>query len=163
MNMAGRTDAAGSFRLTPFSGKVFFISVYPPVGEPYLQYDKQISLAEGRLPEPLEIALPRGVLLRGKITEQPSGRLVSGAAVEYEELSRPIYRPDRLLPDFSPPRICGVTRADGTYEIGVPPGHGVAIRPRPGGQLRPSGDQHVGFRQASSCACAALRKLVCSD
>ncbi len=125
MNMAGRTDAAGRFRLNPNSGKIFFLTVYPPDGEPYLIYEKRIDLADGQQPPKIEIALPRGVLLRGKITEKASGSPVAGAGVKYEELSRPYYRPDRTIPDYTPRDVRGVSRADGTYQIAVPPGSGV--------------------------------------
>jgi hypothetical protein len=125
MNMAGRTDAGGHFRLNPYSGKIFFISVHPPEGTPYLSYQKEIKLSDGQQPPRIEIALPRGVLLRGKITEKSSGQPVARAAVKYEELSRKPYRPDRILPDHSPPHIRGASGADGTYQIAVPPGRGV--------------------------------------
>ena len=124
MNMAGRTDAEGRFRLNPYSGKIFFISVYPPDGQPYLSYQKEIKLSGGQQPPQIEIALPRGVLLRGKITEKSSGDSVAGAAVKYEEQSRRPYRPDRILPDYSPPYVRGISRDDGTYQIAVPPGRG---------------------------------------
>ena len=124
MNMAGRTDAEGRFRLNPYSGKIFFISVYPPDGQPYLSYQKEIKLSGGQQPPQIEIALPRGVLLRGKITEKSSGDSVAGAAVKYEEQSQRPYRPDRILPDYSPPYVRGISRDDGTYQIAVPPGRG---------------------------------------
>ena len=124
MNMAGRTDADGRFRLNPYSGKIFYITVYPPDGKPYLSYQKEIKLPPGQQPPQVEIALPRSVLLRGKITEKASGDAVAGAAVEYEEQSRRPYRPDRIPPDHSPPSVRGISRADGTYQIAIPPGRG---------------------------------------
>ena len=123
MNMAGQTDTDGHFRLTPYSGKIFFVSVFPPDDEPYLSYQKEIRLADRQPPPKIEIALPRGVLLRGKITEKSSGEPVAEAAVKYLE-SWPPYRPDRIFPDFSPPAVRGISRADGTYQIAIPPGRG---------------------------------------
>jgi beta-lactamase regulating signal transducer with metallopeptidase domain/protocatechuate 3,4-dioxygenase beta subunit len=124
MGMGGRTDAEGRFRLNPWSGKIFHVSAHPPEGQPYLSYQKEIRLADGQQPARIDIALPRGVLLRGKITEKSSGKPVAGAVVEYEEHSRKPYRPDRILPDYAPPSVRGVTGADGTYQMAVPPGRG---------------------------------------
>ena len=124
MNMTGQTDADGRFRLNPWSGKIFYIKVCPPDGEPYLCYEKEIKLAAGQQPPKLEIALPRGVLLRGTITEKTTSAPVAGAALKYEDHTRPPYRPDRILPDHSSPSVRGTTRSDGVFQIAVPPGHG---------------------------------------
>jgi beta-lactamase regulating signal transducer with metallopeptidase domain len=132
MNMGGQTDADGRFRLNPYSGKIFFVKVCPPAGEPYLTYEKEIKLADRQQPPNVDIALPRGVLLRGKITEKATGKPVAGAAIKYEDLSRPPYRPDRILPDHSSPAMRGITRSDGTYQIAVPPGRGTLFVQGPG-------------------------------
>jgi beta-lactamase regulating signal transducer with metallopeptidase domain/protocatechuate 3,4-dioxygenase beta subunit len=125
MNMAGQTDADGRFRLNPYSGKIFHITVHPPEGEPYLIYQKEIKLADGHQPPSIDVALPQGILLHGKITEKSSGKAVAGATVKYEDHSRPPYRPDRILPDHVAPSVYGVTGSDGTYRIAVAPGSGV--------------------------------------
>ena len=149
MNMVGQTNAEGRFRLNPWSGKIFFITVCPPDGEPYLTYQKEIKLADGQQPPKIEIALPRGVLLRGKITcenimrgvgaskdteghpvlhgEVTINEPLAGATVTYQELSKSPYRPDRILPDHSPRSVRGVSRADGSYKIAVPPGPGTVF------------------------------------
>ncbi len=152
MNMAGQTDAEGHFRLNPYSGKIFFISVSPPDGEPYLGYEKEIKLSDGQPPPQIEIALPRGVLLRGKIADKASGEPVAGATVQYEDQSRPIYRPDRLLPDSSPPRVLGVSRADGTYQIAVPPGHGTLFVQGPGNDYIRQTINTRDYNKNASCA-----------
>ena len=127
MPVAGRSDAAGRFRLNPYSGKIFNISVYPPDGEPYLIYQKQIKLEDAVQPQKIEIALPRGMLLRGKITEKSSGEPLAGASIKYEEQSAIPYRPDRMPPQNVGRDVCGLSRADGTYQIAVPPGIGTVI------------------------------------
>ncbi len=124
MNMGGETVADGRFRLNPYSGKIFYVKVCPPAGEPYLTYEKEIKLADSQQPPQVEIALPRGVLLRGKISEKTTGEPVAGATLKYEDHTMPPYRRDRILPDHSSPAVRGITRSDGTYQIALPPGHG---------------------------------------
>ena len=65
-NMFGHTDATGHFHLNPHPGNFYFLTVYPPEGEPYLVYQKEIKLAEGEVPPKIEIALPRGVMVCGR-------------------------------------------------------------------------------------------------
>ena len=85
---AGRTDAAGHFRLNPYTGKVFTISVYPPDGKPYLSYEKRVALADAQQPPKIDVALPRGLLLHGRITEKSSAPPVAGALVKYQNNPR---------------------------------------------------------------------------
>jgi beta-lactamase regulating signal transducer with metallopeptidase domain/protocatechuate 3,4-dioxygenase beta subunit len=132
MNMAGLTDAAGRFRLNQYAGKIFYITVVPPEGEPYLIFQKELKLADGEQSPKIEIALPRGILLQGKVIDKESGRPVAGAAIKYEEYAKPPYAPERILPDHLPHDIDGVTKADGTFAIGVPPGPGVLFVQGPG-------------------------------
>jgi beta-lactamase regulating signal transducer with metallopeptidase domain len=127
MNVAAKTDADGRFRVNTYSGKVFFVTACPPDGKPYLRNEKEIKLADGQRPPKVEIALPRAVMLRGKITEKSSGEPVGGAEIKYEELNEPPFRPDRILPDHAAPSLEGRSRSDGAYEMAVPPGRGVLL------------------------------------
>ena len=123
LGVSGETDENGHFRLNPPSGKFFFLTVMPPEGEPYLVYEKEIKLAEGS-PPPIEIALPRGILVRGRVTETASGEPVAGAYLRYDEHSKNSYARDRIKPDFVAPAEEARSGADGTFRIAVPPGRG---------------------------------------
>ena len=78
------TDADGRFRVNPPPADgVYNVSAYPPEGEPYLMDHKRIEWPKGALEQSLELALPRGVLIRGKVTEEGSGKPVPGAMVDF--------------------------------------------------------------------------------
>ncbi len=74
--------------------------------------------------QPVEVTLPRGVVVKGKIVESPSGRPVAGAILE--------YRPRRAgNPNFQKEAVAGggyeptaVTGPDGSFWIAVLPGPG---------------------------------------
>lgn len=128
-------DAAGRFRLNPYSGETFRITVFPPDGQPHLICEKKIKLADGQQPPKIEIALPRGVLVRGRVVEKESGRPVGGAEIMYDEYALPQYALERTIPSHSPRRPCAATKADGTFAIAVPPGFGLLLVQGPGGDF----------------------------
>jgi beta-lactamase regulating signal transducer with metallopeptidase domain/protocatechuate 3,4-dioxygenase beta subunit len=128
------TDAAGRFRVkSPHEATVFCVTVSPADGQPYLICEQQISLTDKEQPPKIEIALPRGVLLRGKVVEKQSGRPVAGAAIVFNEYQYPRYAPERAPANHTPRTPCTVTKADGTFALGVPPGFGLLLAQGPGG------------------------------
>lgn len=131
------TDAAGHFRLNLQLGKTFDITVYPPDGEPYLISQKRIELADGEQPPKIAIALPRGVLLQGKVVEDDSGRPITGATIQFDEYPRSSrYAPERtLLVNHTPLSACVATKTDGTFAIAAPPGFGLLLIRGPGGDF----------------------------
>ncbi len=88
-----------------------------PVGPPYLIASQPIGWPDGAAEHSVEIALTRGVAVRGQVVEDGTGRPVAGAIV-------------RIVPDGSrsgPPAgrdVPSSTGADGTYLIAAPPGPG---------------------------------------
>jgi hypothetical protein len=65
------TDAEGRCRVNPRpSDRVFNVWAYPPDREPYLIDHKRIDWPKGALEQSLELTLPRGVMIRGKVTEE---------------------------------------------------------------------------------------------
>jgi hypothetical protein len=120
--LGGKADAEGRFRINPYSGKFYIVSAYAPDGEPYLGVQKRVKWPAGKLKESVELRLPRGVLVRGKVTEAPSGNTVAGAAVQYipRRGDNPFFRRD-VITDWQ----AGVeTAADGTFQMPVLPGPG---------------------------------------
>jgi RNA polymerase sigma factor (sigma-70 family) len=117
--MSGRADAEGRFRLNPYPGDSFALTVDPPPDRPYLGVWKDIAWPKGAASRKVKFTLPRGVLLKGKAVDQ-SQKPVAGARVYYHLLPDPSVkrRADLafagLLPDL--------TRADGTFQRVVPPG-----------------------------------------
>jgi RNA polymerase sigma factor (sigma-70 family) len=82
-----RADADGRFRISIFSGPFskgdVGVHAYAPDGEPYMPASQGVHFDKGVVRRAVEIALPRGVLLRGKITEAGTGKPVAGAIVTY--------------------------------------------------------------------------------
>ena len=90
----------------------------PPDGQPYLGTNKSVVWPKGAITHSIDFALPRGVMMRGKVTEKGSGRPISAAIVA--------YHPHRTANDrFSRSGSRPVeTRADGSFELPVLPRSG---------------------------------------
>lgn len=118
-------DASGRATLQPIPGDSFTIAAYPPEGEPYLLRTKSITWPKASLKQEVEVALPVGVLVRGQITESPSGTPVAGARVFYLQPfeNNPFFRDDGYSPWFGwgPDAVSG---ADGRFALAVSPGKG---------------------------------------
>ena len=109
------TDDEGRFRVNPPpADRSYSVWAYPPAGQPYLIVAKYIEWPKGAVEQSLDIALPRGVLIHGKVTEEGSGKPVPAATVFFAARGDPQIRQNR-----------GFTTADGSFEIGaIPrPGH----------------------------------------
>jgi beta-lactamase regulating signal transducer with metallopeptidase domain len=117
MNMPAEADENGHFKVNPYSGELFFITAYPPEGEPYLVFEKEIELKDGKLPSKIDVALPRGVLVRGKVVETPSGKPVAGAGIQYEEMNNP-YAKEGTVTGW---QAAVTSNAEGAFQIVVPP------------------------------------------
>ena len=115
-------DAEGRFRVSagPAAAGRFGVRAQSPDGAPYLMTFKQGEWPKGAIEQSADIALPRGVVVRGKITEEGTGRPVAGAVVL---VTSP---PSRGGP---PPGagVPGVTGPDGTYRVAAPPGPGYLV------------------------------------
>jgi hypothetical protein len=111
-------DAEGRFRANAPSPVPGYMIADAPDGQPYLRTDKPIVWPKGAITHSIDVALPRGVMMRGKVTEKGSGRPISAAIVtfhprrtENERSSPPASRPVE-------------TRADGSFELPVLPRSG---------------------------------------
>src|SRR5262249_6623540 len=74
-------DADGRFRINPVSGSAYFVHAYPPAGEPYLTMSQRLDWPKGGIEQSLDLALPRGVSIHGRVTEESSGKPIAGATV----------------------------------------------------------------------------------
>jgi RNA polymerase sigma factor (sigma-70 family) len=110
------TDAQGRFRMNPTSGDVYNISVWPAAGQPYLKVSKRLDWPKGAVEQSLDLALPRGVLIHGKVTEEGSGQPIAGATVRFlahaEERDNAGSRSGSTVVD---------TAADGSFQFGALP------------------------------------------
>ena len=67
------TDDQGRFRVNPPpADRSFAVRAYPPAGQPYLMASKSLVWPKGAIEQSLDLTLPRGVLIRGTVTEEGS-------------------------------------------------------------------------------------------
>jgi RNA polymerase sigma factor (sigma-70 family) len=124
--MESKTDAQGHFRVNPYAGNFFAVRAYPPAGQPYLLVGKSFTWPRADVvKQEVHLALVRGILLKGKVTEQPSGKPVAGAGLKFKwrQGNNPFYR--RELNDFySWLGQSALSGPDGRFEVVALPGPG---------------------------------------
>ena len=110
-------DDRGRFTANPSSGNYFRLSAYPADGQPYLVPEVRFAWTKGAVKREMDVKLPRGVLVRGKVTVGGAGEPISGASVQYIAAKRP----DNILGGW---QAVVASKDDGSYQIVVPPGKG---------------------------------------
>jgi RNA polymerase sigma factor (sigma-70 family) len=84
LKLEARADARGRFHINPYAGNYLTVGAYPPAGAPYLQLHKGIEWPRADVvKQKVDLALVRGILVEGTVTEKPSGKPVVGAAVGF--------------------------------------------------------------------------------
>jgi beta-lactamase regulating signal transducer with metallopeptidase domain len=124
----GEADAEGRFRLranTAPSTNRLAIMAQAPGDEPYLiASDSRRWEPEAAVELTVDFALARGVVVRGKVVEEGTGRPVAGASVQFIPYSYPPGdRGDRSVP--------AVTGPDGSYRVVAPAGPGYLVAQSP--------------------------------
>jgi hypothetical protein len=129
-----QADADGRFRANSAPGDEFNVNTGPPAGQPYLGASKSFAWPKGAIEHSLELSLPRGVLIRGKVTEEGSHDPVAGASV--------VFFAHREVNDSGPEGGGTKTLADGSFEFTGPPrpGHMVVRSPSADYVLQEIGD-----------------------
>ncbi len=130
-----RTDGEGRFRAKLATADELVVTAYPPDGEPYLPRFKPFKWPKEAVEQSLDLVLPRGVMIRGRLTEAGSGEPIAGAVLRFQP-----YETLNQSPNASAP---AATIDDGSFQL--------AIEPAPGylGIQGPSGDfvlQEIGDR-----------------
>ncbi len=110
-------DDRGRFTANPLAGNYFRLSAYPPDGQPYLVPEVRFAWTKGAVKRVMDVKLPRGVLIRGKVTVGEAGEPMSGASVQYIAAKRP----DNILGGW---QTVVASKDGGLYQIVVPPGKG---------------------------------------
>ncbi len=116
-NAGSPTDADGRFRARVATGDRFALTITPPQGQPYLGVTKQLDWPRGAVEHSIDITLPRGVVIHGKVTEVGSGAPVAGAAVRFLPNQVRTTTPQ----DW---RMPASTKPDGSFQLVTEPGPG---------------------------------------
>jgi hypothetical protein len=106
-------DADGRYRANPSPGDYFSVSARAPAGQPYLTVARIFDWPKGAVERSVDLALERGVMIRGKVTEEGSHQSVVGAMVAF----LPFRQPGVAVSE-------SVTAVDGSFSIAVSPGKG---------------------------------------
>jgi beta-lactamase regulating signal transducer with metallopeptidase domain len=119
-------DADGRYRVPTWSGRTnrFGVRAQSPDGAPYLLAMKQGEWPKGAVEQSADVALPRGVVVHGKVTEEGTGRPVAGAVVRVTPHPGPPGPP----PSFPTTTVSG---PDGAYRVAAPPGPGYVVAQGP--------------------------------
>jgi hypothetical protein len=110
-------DAEGRFQINPFAGDEFRLSAFPTNGAPYLIPEETLNWVKGAVKADHDIKLPRGIPIRGKVTEKGTGRPLAGSSIQFI----PLPRKNNVLSGWQAIVASG---DDGSYQIAVPPGKG---------------------------------------
>jgi hypothetical protein len=122
----GRADHNGRFALPVFPGEFLAVIAHLPPGTPYLVL-REVTPWAAVARQEAGFRLVRGTLVRGTVTEQPSGKPIAGARVQYRarENNNPFYRRKVRGGDMEEYLLqTAVSRADGKFTLAVPPGPG---------------------------------------
>ena len=115
------TDASGRFRTAGGEGKPFWVTAYPDPGSGYLPLQLQdFSWPAGAKVLTVDLALPKGRIVRGRVVEGKEGRPVKGASVVYRPA--PSNEFDDGDYDFINPVL---TDQSGNFRLTVLPGPGL--------------------------------------
>jgi RNA polymerase sigma factor (sigma-70 family) len=102
-----RTDEKGRYRVKPEPEGTQRLAVDAPDGQPYLPAETTVNWPRGAVRHEVNLVLPRGVLVRGKLTDLASGGPIAGAVVH----------------DGTQLWMRSVKSAsDGSFALAVPPG-----------------------------------------
>jgi len=118
------TDGEGRFRVNPSPGDRFYLATQSPDGQPYLSVWKRIDWPKGAVEQSVDLSLPRGVVIGGKVTEEGSGKPVAGAVVRFTP-----YKNANTNPSSS--SVPSATGSDGSFRLAAPPGPGYVVTQGP--------------------------------
>ena len=126
----------------PKSADRYSVSVTPPAGQPYLNVEKGFNWNKGALEHSIDVILPRGAVIHGKVTEDGSGKPLAGARVSYTSRRRKDEQSGAWNGHSG-------TGTDGSYLLAVLPGPGYLVVQAPSDEyvLQEIGSQVVQLGQ----------------
>jgi RNA polymerase sigma factor (sigma-70 family) len=115
-----RADDQGRFKISPYAGDYFRMGVHPTDGQPYLVRQEEFAWTKGAVKKEIELKLPRGVLIQGKVTEEGTGWPVAAASIQFFPRAP---RGDIL----GGSEAIVTSKGDGSFQVAVPPGKGYLL------------------------------------
>ncbi|MFV1963896.1 MAG: M56 family metallopeptidase [Pirellulaceae bacterium] len=126
VSVAGQANADGRYRISPKPGIRFGVTAYAPDGTPYLArrtpHSEAIRWKAGDRVKQVDMRLPRGILVRGKVVEAGTATPVARASIQYKpESANNSHTADDILTGW---QAIQLTNEKGEFEIAVLPGPG---------------------------------------
>ncbi|SIN70423.1 RNA polymerase sigma factor, sigma-70 family [Singulisphaera sp. GP187] len=112
-----RADDQGEFKIIPYAGDYFRMRAFPPEGQPYLGREAEFAWTKGAVKKTIDLTLPRGALIQGKVAEAGTGRPVARASVQFF----PMDRSGDVVHGFE---AIVASQENGSFHVAVPPGKG---------------------------------------
>jgi RNA polymerase sigma factor (sigma-70 family) len=112
-----RADDHGRFTANPAPGDYFRVSAFAPEGQPYLVPQVEFAWTKPAVKEVVDISVPRGVLIRGKVIEAGTSRPLAASTIYFIPVGE-------RLGVLSGSQTTVASRGDGSFQIVVPPGKG---------------------------------------
>ena len=78
-----RTDAEGRFSANPYPGTRYQVRAWVPAGMPYVGVERAFEWPRGAARQSVEMAFVRGVEVKGRVTEAPSGKALGKVRVAF--------------------------------------------------------------------------------
>ena len=82
----------GDSRPTRSPGEYFRVTAFAPQGQPTWCPQVEFAWTKGAVKKELDIKVPRGVLIRGKVTEAGTGRPLAGSSIQFIPMRGPVRR-----------------------------------------------------------------------
>ncbi len=112
-----RADEQGRFAMNPTAAESYTLGAFPTGDEPYLIQQDEFAWTKGAVKATHDIKVRRGALIRGKVTEEKTGRPLPASSIMFI----PVRGNDKVLSGW---RAIVASREDGSFQIAVPAGKG---------------------------------------
>jgi hypothetical protein len=123
-----RTDKDGRYELRVSSGLLeLFVLAQPQYGQRYFAAAAHLPNTSGQAPLNADFELIGGIPLRGRVTNQSTGKPPKRAVVEYYPLYPNAHSSKLTRPVKYQAASSATLQADGTYSLTVLPGPGVVL------------------------------------